>query len=167
MNAPKQPRNSLWQRWIVQPVMTALMQGTEPKQIATATAVGMSLGIFPLLGSTFALTMLVGIPLKLNQAILNVAREIVYPVHLATVLLFIKAGEWLFNVPPTPLSIPLLLDRFWEAPWQFMVDFGMLAIYGICVWALIAPVLFLSIYFVTWQLTERASHRLSRSRHVA
>lgn len=161
------PSESLWRRWVVKPVMIQLAQGTEPRQIAKATAVGMTFGIFPLLGSTFAMTMLVGVPMRLNQPILNIARELVYPIHLATVLLFIKAGEWLFGVPPVPLSIPLLMDRFWAAPGQFFADFGMLAVYGICVWALIAPVLFAVIYFVTWQLAERASHRLTRLRHVA
>ena len=166
-DAPEQPRESLWKRWVVKPVMAQLTQGTEPRQIAKAAAVGVTFGVFPLLGTTFLMTMLVGVPMKLNQVILNLSRELVYPVHLASVLLFIKAGEWLFSVPPTPLSITLLIERFEAAPGKFFADFGMLAVYGVCVWALIAPVLFALIYVITWQLTERASHRFARSRHAA
>lgn len=164
---PRPPGESLWKRWVVKPVLTQLSQGTQPKQIAKAAAVGVTFGVFPLLGTTFLMTMIVGVPMKLNQVILNLSRELVYPVHLATVLLFIKAGETLFGVPPTPLSITLLLERFEAGPGKFFADFGMLAIYGVCVWALIAPVLFSLIYLITWQLTERASHRFARSRHAA
>lgn len=164
---PAQQHESLWKRWVVKPVLAQLTQGTEPRQIAKAAAVGVTFGVFPLLGTTFLMTMLVGVPMKLNQVILNLSRELVYPVHLASVLLFIKAGEWLFNVPPTPLSISLLIERFEAGPGKFFADFGMLAVYGVCVWALIVPVLFALIYLVTWQLTERASHRFARSRHAA
>ena len=158
-------KESLWRRWVVKPVLTQLSQGTEPSQIAKAAAVGVTFGVFPLLGSTTIMTMLVGIPMKLNQPILHVSRELVYPVHLATILLFIKGGEWLFRVPPTPLSIPMLIERFEAGPGKFVSDFGMLAIYGICVWALIAPVVFAFVYFITWQLAERASIRLARRLH--
>lgn len=164
---PAQLHDSLWKRWVVRPVMTQLTQGTEPRQIAKAAAVGVTFGVFPLLGTTFLMTMAVGVPMRLNQVILNLSRELVYPIHLATVLLFIKAGEWLFGVPPVPLSISLLIERFEAGPGKFLTDFGMLAVYGVCVWALIAPVLFALIYLVTWQLTERASHRFARSRHAA
>ncbi|MFZ4593069.1 MAG: DUF2062 domain-containing protein [Verrucomicrobiaceae bacterium] len=160
-------RESLWKRWVLKPVMTQVTQGTEPRQIAKAAAVGVTLGVFPLLGTTFIMTMLVGLPMKLNQVVLNLSRELVYPVHLATVLLFMKAGEWLFNVPPTQLSISLLIERFQAWPGKFFADFGMLAIYGVSVWALIAPVLFALVYLITWQLTERASQRFARSRHAA
>ena len=168
MNQESRPeRESLWKRWVVKPVMAQLTQGTEPRQIAKAAAVGVTFGVFPLLGTTFLMTMLVGVPMRLNQVILNLARELVYPLHLASVLLFIKAGEWLFSVPPTRLSISLLIERFEAGPGKFFADFGMLAVYGVCVWALIAPVLFALIYVITWQLTERASHRFARSRHAA
>jgi hypothetical protein len=160
-------RDSLWKRWVVKPVLAQLTQGTQPRQAAKAAAVGVTFGVFPLLGTTFLMTMLVGVPMKLNQVILNLSRELVYPIHLATVLLFIKAGEWLFGVPPTPLSISLLIERFEAGPGKFFADFGMLAVYGVCVWALIAPVLFALIYVITWQLTERASQRLARLRHAA
>lgn len=161
-----QQSESVWKRWVVKPVMTQLTQGTQPRQAAKAAAVGVTFGVFPLLGTTFVMTMLVGVPMKLNQVILNLSRELVYPIHLATVLLFIKAGETLFGVPPTPLSISLLIERFEAGPGKFFADFGMLAVYGVCVWALIAPVLFALVYLITWQLTERASRHLNRSRHA-
>ena len=59
-------RPSLWRRWVVNPVVQQLTQGTSPAKIAQATAYGVTLGIFPIIGSTTLLSLLVGIPLKLN-----------------------------------------------------------------------------------------------------
>jgi len=43
---PTPPREFLWKRWVVKPVLTQLSQGTEPRQIAKAAAVGVTSACF-------------------------------------------------------------------------------------------------------------------------
>lgn len=155
------PRESLWRRWVVKPVVQQLSQGTEPRKIALAMAFGVTLGLFPLLGTTTLLSLAVGIPLKLNQPVLQVFRELTYPLHLASILLFIRAGAWLFGVPDPVLSIRLLLEHFRASPTQFMADFGMLGVYAVCVWVLIAPLLLGLVYSIALPLVRRLSKRFT------
>ncbi|MDB6140834.1 MAG: hypothetical protein JWO94_3906 [Verrucomicrobiaceae bacterium] len=166
MSEPVPPHESWWRRWVLKPIVTQLSQGTEPRKVAQAIAFGVTLGLFPLLGLPTLVSLAVGIPLKLNQPVLQVFRELTYPLQLSTILLFIRAGESLFGVPHTPLSILMMMQRFFANPGVFMKDFGMLGLYAVIVWALIAPFLLALIYFSTRPLIERISKRLALSRHA-
>lgn len=157
---------SLWRRWVLNPVLTQLTQGITPAKIAQAIAFGVTIGVFPLLGTPTLLSLALGVPLKLNQPVLQVFRELSYPLQLATVLLFMRAGESLFGAEHVPLSIPMLMERFFAAPGQFLADFGMIGLYAVVVWLLIAPVLFGVIYFISRPVIERLSQHLPRTRHA-
>lgn len=156
------PRASLWRRWVINPIIAQLSQGTEPKKIAQAIAFGMTVGVFPLLGCTILVSLLIGVPLKLNQPILQVFREIMYPVHLASILLFIRAGEHLFHVEHTPLALSIMVKDFYADPGKFMANFGMLGVYAVSVWALMAPVLLALIYYISKPLIEHLAQRFGR-----
>lgn len=164
MTEPVQ-RESLWRRWVVKPVVSQLTRGTAPGKIAQAIAFGVTFGLFPLLGTTTLISLAVGVPMKLNQPVLQVFRELTYPLHLASILLFMRAGETLFGAEHVPLSIPMLMERFFASPGQFLTDFGMIGLYAVAVWALIAPLLIGAIYFISKPLVERLSNRLTQQRH--
>ncbi|MDB6139486.1 MAG: hypothetical protein JWO94_2558 [Verrucomicrobiaceae bacterium] len=166
MSAQAAQRESLWQRWVVNPVTTQLSQGLEPRKVTLAIAFGVTLGLFPLLGLPTLVSLAVGIPLKLNQPVLQAFRELTYPLQLSTILLFIRGGEWLFHVPHTALSVPGMLHQFFASPARFMSDFGLLGLYAVVVWGLIAPVLLALIYFPVLPLIERLSKRLALARHA-
>lgn len=158
---------SLWRRWVIKPVIAQLTQGTSPGKVAQAIAFGVTIGLFPLLGTPTLISLAVGIPMKLNQPVLQVFRELTYPLQLASVLLFMRAGETLFGAEHVPLSIPMLMERFFASPVQFMADFGMIGLYAVVVWALIAPALLGLIYFISKPLVDRLSHRLTPARDAA
>lgn len=139
-------RDSWFKRWIVTPIANQLTQGVSPDRIALTIAVGLVFGIFPILGSTTLLCALAGIFLRLNQPIVQLVNYIAYPLQLALLIPFYRAGETLFRAGHIPLSIPLLFQRFAADWWQFLKDFGVIALQGITVWALIAPVAMAVIY---------------------
>lgn len=145
---------SLWQRWIIRPIIQQLTQGVSPSKIAQAAAYGITLGVFPILGSNTLLTVLVGIPLRLNQPILQTFKTLVYPLQWTSLLGFYRVGEWLFKAPHVSLHIPTMMKRFFTEPGPFFKDYGMTAFYGITVWCLFAPVVGLIIYFLTKLLVE-------------
>jgi uncharacterized protein (DUF2062 family) len=154
---------SLWQRWIIRPILQQLTQGVSPSKIAQAIAYGITLGVFPILGSTTLLTLLVGVPLKLNQPILQAFKTLTYPMQWASLLGFYRAGEWLFNAPHVSIHIPTMMKRFFTEPGPFFRDYGMTALYGIAVWCILAPLVGLIFYFVTKLLVEKlASLKNSR-----
>ena len=60
---------------------------------------------------------------------------------------------------PIPLSIPLIFERFRADFGQFLRDFGMIAVQGIVVWCIAAPLIVAAIYFSTRPLLRRLARR--------
>lgn len=133
-------------RRVLAPILEQLRGGITPEKIAVAVAAGCVLGLFPVLGSTTLLCALAAIALRLNQPIIQMTNYLVYPLQLASILGFYRAGEWLFGLPHLPLTIPMLLERFQAGPARFIADYGMLAVRGIIVWIALAPLVFALLY---------------------
>ena len=131
-----------WQRRVVAPVVAQLRQGITPEQVALTLALGGVLGIFPILGATTALCAIVGIRLRLNQPLIQLVNYLVYPLQILLLIPFYRAGERLFGAEPVPIvNVPDLVARFGADPWQFLLDYGLVGLYGIAVWCLVAPAL--------------------------
>lgn len=141
------PRDSFWKRRVVAPIVAQLRQGISPEKIALTIALGTTLGVFPILGSTTVLCVFAAFWLKLNQPVIFLVHYVAYPLQLALLIPFYRAGETLFGKPHIPLSISFLIERFGSGPWQFVRDFGMIGLQGIVVWSLVAPVLATAVYY--------------------
>src|SRR5580658_9137676 len=136
-----------WQRRVVDVVLAQLRQGITPQKIALTLAIGATVGLFPILGSTTLLCFLAGIFLKLNQPIIQAINYLVYPLQVAGIYFFIRTGEWLTRTAPLQFSIAGLLQQFRAAPLHFFQEFGMTALRGVLAWTLIAPMVAAALYF--------------------
>jgi uncharacterized protein (DUF2062 family) len=144
---PEMPPQSFWQRRVVAPIVAQLKQGITPQKIALTLALGGTLGIFPILGATTLMCAVVGVWLRLNQPIIQLVNYLVYPLQIVLLIPFYRAGEHLFGADPVPIvNLPDLIARFGADPWQFLIDYGLVGLYGIAVWCLVAPVLALLAY---------------------
>ena len=153
---------SFWQRRVVAPIVAQLRQGITPEKIALTLALGTVLGIFPILGSTTILCAVAGVWLRLNQPVIQIVNYFMYPVQIALLLPFYRAGETLFDQPHVPIfSVTELMQRFQASPTQFVVDYGMVGVYGIVAWALVAPPLIAGLYYTARPLLRALARRTS------
>ena len=153
-------RRPLWRRWLADPVLAQLRQGITPEKIAFTLALGFALSIFPILGSTTLLCALAGVLCRLNQPIIQLVNYLAYPVQIALLIPFYRAGESIFHRPHVPLSIPLFFERIHADFGQFLKDFGLIALQGIVVWMLVAPLLVAAIYFSSRAPLRTAAARI-------
>lgn len=160
-------KENWWRRWLVAPVITQLTHGTSPDRIGWTIALGMVVGVFPIMGSTTLVCLLIGWLLRLNQPVLHVFRAVVYPLHLALILIFIRLGERLYGAPLISFSIPQLIGKFKDSPLQFARDFGMAAWHGVSAWLLIAPVAAVLIKMAAMPALRKLSVSLKRRQEVA
>lgn len=132
--------SGFFQTRVVAPILAQLKQGITPEKIALTLALGSVIGVFPIIGATTALCAVVAWRLKLNQPIIQLINYLLYPVHLLLLLPFYRAGETLFGQPHLPIfSIGELVHRFKVSPLNFLADYGMVGLYGVVVWCLVAP----------------------------
>jgi uncharacterized protein (DUF2062 family) len=152
-----------WQRRVVAPILVQLKQGITPEKIALTLALGGVIGIFPILGATTFLCAVVGVWLRLNQPVIQLVNYLVYPVQLALLIPFYRAGERLFGAEPVPIvNVPELIGRFGADPWQFVLDYGRVGLYGIAVWALVAAPLVALAYLALKPALVRSSAAAAR-----
>ncbi len=140
-------KKTFWDRYFLTPVKNQLTQGVTPKKLAWSCALGITLGIFPILGSTTLLCLVAGIVLKLNQPILQAVNYLIYPAQLVLFPIFVRTGEKLFRTNPITFVPTALAHEFAQSPSAFMSKYGMAGLHGIAVWILIAPFLIAGFYF--------------------
>jgi uncharacterized protein (DUF2062 family) len=152
IDAPAPPRvgrfRAFWQHRVIDLAVAQLRQGITPQKIALSVALGLAFGVFPIMGTTTALCLVVGVWLRLNQPIIQLASWLAWPIQIPGIYFFIRTGEWLTRVAPEPFSISAMLVAFKAAPLRFLQQFGMLGLRGVLGWALITPPLALLIYLL-------------------
>lgn len=141
------PRSAWWRRWLVAPIKEQLTRGMSVDKVAWTISLGIVTGVFPVMGTTSVVCLLAGWVFRLNQPLLHVFKSVVYPLHLALILVFIRMGERLWGAPLITFSIPELLVKFKDDPLQFGRDFGLAAWHGVSAWLLVAPV---AAVFIRW-----------------
>lgn len=131
---------SFWQRRVRDPILAQLTQGVTPQKIALTLALGGVLGIFPILGASTLLCAAAAFALRLNQPIIQLLNYLMYPLQVLLLIPFYRAGEALFGATPVPIAdVADLVRRFGAGPWQFVLDYGRVGLYGIVAWSLVAP----------------------------
>jgi uncharacterized protein (DUF2062 family) len=143
---PATPR-TFWQRRVRDPLVAQLTQGMTPEKIAETIAIGSCVALFPIPGATTLLCFLVGILLGLNQPIIQLINQALWPVHISAIYLCVRLGETLFGAPHVRFSLRYMSTLFWEDRAMFLHRFGMTALYAIVAWALLAPFYIAAIYY--------------------
>jgi uncharacterized protein (DUF2062 family) len=128
-----------FRRRIVEPLARQVTQGVAPGRLATAVALGLAVGTMPLLGVTTLLCAGAGVALRLNQPALQVANYAAYPLQLALLVPFFRAGARLFGAAPPSFTGSEISARFARDPWDALAVYGAANLRAVVVWALVAP----------------------------
>ena len=95
-------------RRVVGPVLQLLRIGATPERLAWSIAVGVVIGVNPLLGSTTVLALAVTPLFRLNVVASQFGNHLVYPLELLLFPVFIRVGSLLFRTERMPLELPAI-----------------------------------------------------------
>lgn len=98
-------------------------QGSSPKAMALSTTIGILLGLFPVLGITTWVIPLIALRLRLNVALMLALSYLAWPLQVLLIIPFLRFGEWLWEMPPFPLSLEKLQTAFETSFLGAMNDF--------------------------------------------
>ncbi len=149
---PPAPPRTFWQRRVRDPIVAQLTQGMTPEKIAETIAIGSCIALFPIIGVTTSLCFLVAVVLRLNQPIIQLINQALWPVHISAIYLCVRLGETLFGAPHLRFSIKYMNSLFWDDRTMFFHRFGMTALYAIVAWALLAPLYIAAVYYIALPL---------------
>lgn len=144
---PAPTRRKWWQRLIVDPIVALLTQGLTPQKIALTIAIGSSIAMFPVIGTTAVLCFIVGVFMKLNQPIIQAMNLALAPLHAWFIYKSFVWGKWIFN-DPVKFDWRHMGRLLREHPWQFVQDYDQTVYHAVFVWAVLAPFWSIAAYYI-------------------
>lgn len=156
-HTPPERRRNFWQRRVRDPIVAQLTQGITPEKIALTIAVGSAFALFPVLGTTTLLCFLVAWGLRLNQPIVQLINQALWPAHLPAIVLCIRLGEKIFGAPHVRPSFRAMHNLLWSDPEQFFRRFGLTLMYAIVAWAIITPFYIAIVYYIALPITRKVT----------
>lgn len=159
-DSPSPPRPGFWQRRVLRPIRAQLVQGVAPDQIAATLAVGTACSLFPIFGITSLVNLGVGLSLRMNQPILQALNQVLGPLQVALILIYVRMGEFIWQSAERQFTLTQLIREFRERSlWDFLQQFSWAGVHALTAWLLTAPVLIGAIYFVVRPVIRRAARR--------
>ena len=152
-------RSSFLRRKLVVPILDLLRQGVTPEKIALSIALGITLGVTPVLGSTSILCFLAAALLGLNAPAIQVVNYVVYPLQFALLIPFIRMGEWVFAAQPMKISVAQILNLIRADVWTAIAVLWTATIHALVAWLALGSLGSLLLYV----LLAPALRRLSRA----
>ena len=128
-----------------------LLRGHSRRRLAWALALGVTLGLAPLVWGTTLLCLLLAVVLRLPIVAVQAANYAVYPLQIVLLFPFLMAGQYLL-APGQPEVLPRLRQTMVADPLLCARLFWQVNLRGLAVWLVVAPLL-------VW-VAYRLAHRL-------
>jgi uncharacterized protein (DUF2062 family) len=87
------------------PLLALLRQGVTPGKLAASLALGVAIGLVPVLGVSTALCALAALVLRLNLPAIQAVNYLLTPLQLLLIIPQLRFGEWLLQAPPFPVTL--------------------------------------------------------------
>jgi uncharacterized protein (DUF2062 family) len=153
---PAAPSRGFWRRRVVDPLAGVLRQGVTPDKLAATLAVGTACSLFPFLGTTTALNFAVGFRLRMNHPVLQTLNQLLGPVHLVMIFVYVRWGEWVWRAKVDPFTLGEMLRLFREEPFSvFLQRFGWVGVHAATGWLVSTPFLIAALYYALRPLMRR------------
>ncbi len=125
----------------------ALSQGISPHQLALTIALGVIIGILPVVWGSTLLCAFLAFFLRLNQVVIQTANYLSYPIQIALFVPFYRMGARFFPWGPS-FSRAALLDGFRKG-WSGNISLLIVAtLKAISAWLIIAPASAILLYLI-------------------
>lgn len=157
---------NLWQRWVVTPVKGLLRHGADPNRLAWSLALGIVIGVNPLLGSTTLAVLALAAVFRLNLVASQVGNHAMYPMQLVMFPVFIKLGSLMFGTDKLPIHGKQLFDAAKRHPWDTTRLLWSWEWHALVVWAAAAAVALPLIAMGIRPALEKMSRRMQRKHEV-
>lgn len=144
-------------RTLTEKVIAFLKQGLTPHDLALTVAIGVTMGIFPVLGMTTILCTLAAVTLRLNLPALQSVNWAMSPVQLLLLIPFTHAGAWVFGGTGITLSLAEVKILMETDLLGTIAQFLTAVLRGIGLWALIAVPIGVVLYMVSLPFLTRAA----------
>ncbi len=91
-------------RYIGLPFETLILQGSSTRQLAFAVSIGVTFGLFPIMGVSIPFCFVAALVFKAPQPLTHAVNYAVYPLQIPLIFVFVRLGEWIMGAPNVSLA---------------------------------------------------------------
>jgi uncharacterized protein (DUF2062 family) len=139
---------SFLKKKIIQPIVDLLKQGLSPTKLAIVLALGTTLSVFPILGTTTILCTTAALMFRLNLPAIQVANYLAFPVQVVLFFLFIEIGEQITGQSLQEISRETIVATFNAGFFHALNELSNYLIHACIGWVLSS----VPIYFIFYYL---------------
>ena len=151
---------SFFKRKFLIPVLDLLRQGITPEKIALSIALGITLGVTPVLGSTSLLCFLAALAFRLNVPAIQLVNYAVYPLQFILLVPFIRMGEWMFAATPMKITLAQIVAMVRANAWAAIQTLWLATLHALAAWLVIGSLASLLIYFLLTPVLKQLGRSL-------
>ena len=146
---------------IVAPLRALLVQGVTPEKIAMSIAIGLIVGIFPVMGTTTVLCTAAAAVMRLNMVAVHTVHYAMTPVQLLLIIPFVRVGEHVVGAKPQPLTVSEGMALLAQGVVHAVVTLWSAIVHAVIGWIVIGPIAIAACYYIFRWILLRTS--LARS----
>ncbi len=129
------------QRRLIEPLIRLLRAGATPRELALSIALGVCLGIIPVLGVSTVLCAAVALALRLNLPAIQLVNYLLTPLQLVLIIPFLRAGELLTGAARFPVTLESGLALLETGVVDAVRTLAVAIVHATLGWLVIAPLL--------------------------
>lgn len=149
-------------RYIGLPFETLILQGSSSSQLAYAVAIGVTFGLFPIMGVSIPFCFVAALVFKAPQPLTHAVNYAVYPIQIPMIFAFVRLGEWIMGAPNVSLAPSAILELARTDMVRFIEEFGLTCLHAMLAWCISAPLIFVG----TFQMVRPVIVRLRERNEV-
>lgn len=133
-------------RYVGLPFETLILQGSSTRQLSYAVAIGVTFGLFPIMGVSIPFCFLAALVFKAPQPLTHAVNYAVYPLQIPLIFVFVRLGEWIMGAPNVSLAPSEILELARTDLVRFVEEFGLTCLHAMLAWSLSAPFIFVGTF---------------------
>lgn len=139
---------------LIQSLNGFLRQGKSPHELALAIALGITIGMFPVQGTTTLICTMVSILFRLNLVVIQLANYLSIPLMMVMLVPFYTIGHHLFGRRTFQWNLADLVLLFQHDFLGAITEIFWSVSYAVGIWLLLAPIIIGIVYFVSIKLIK-------------
>ncbi len=145
-----------WMRHkLVAPVLALLRQGLTPEKLARSMAIGLMLGVTPLLGAATALCVAAALVFRLNLPAMQLVNYLALPLQIGLLIPFVRAGAWMLGDQRAALTAAGIAGVIRSEGWHAAGVLGFTALHALTGWLALGSIGALIAYVLLYSLLRR------------
>jgi uncharacterized protein (DUF2062 family) len=132
---------------VIGKLLKFLQQGVSPYKLALGLALGIVIGVFPLIGTHTFLTFLAIYFFRLNPASILLVTNLVFPLFFLCIIPFLQVGEFVLQTNRSNLSMDMIYKLADTGIISTIKTLGSILLYAVVGWMTVCIPLSFLIYY--------------------